>query len=577
MKTRPVLLLLFLAASVSQAQPLTQQGLDSLVAFTRLLGYVRYFHPSDQAAAADWDRIAIDGVRAVEPASGPEELARTLEDIFRPVAPTVRVYPTGRKPSIPAGTGGLAWQHRGLETVPGSIFKSQRIASPGVEPFEADLGGGVSALVPLVVQPGGAKAEPPPASEDARATRLAAVALAWNVPQHFYPYFDVVETDWPAELRRALKSAATDADERAFHFTLRRMMAALRDAHAGVMHRSFPLAARLPFHWDWIEDRLVVTDTAAPGLQPGDIVLRIDGRPAEEVIQEREQASPGATPQGLRAFVLFELSLGARDSEMVLEVKHPSGETATVPVKRNQTMMETRSEIAELRPGVFYVDLSRVGDDAITRLASAKAVIFDLRGSNFMASYALLGHLTDKPLLLPPHHTAVVTRPDRQGWTFETGQVTVEPATPRLGAKAFFLADGRTVSAGETFLKAVEHYRLGEIVGGPTAGTTGNVAPFQLPGGYMVLWTQLKATNYDGSRFHGVGVRPTVPASRTLQGVIEGRDEVLEKALELASAGQGAHGSGDGLGDLAAAGARGLDGIGVVRGLAADQPQFDQR
>jgi C-terminal processing protease CtpA/Prc len=525
--------------------------LDNLVAFTRLLGYVRYFHPSDQAAEADWDRIAIAGARAAETAAGPEELARALEETFRPVAPTVRVFPTGSKPALPDelhGSGeAWGWEHHGLETVPGSIFKSRRIARPFEEPFEADLGGGVSALVPLTLYRSLAqgKAEPPAAVEDPRATRLAAVALAWNVPQHFYPYFDVVAVDWPAELRRALTSAATDADERAFLLTLRRMMASLRDAHAGVMHRSFPLAARLPFHWEWIEDRLVVTDSADPNLRPGDVVLRIDGRPAAEAIREWEEVSPGATPQGLRAFVLFELSLGAKDSEMALEVKHPSGETATVPVRRTHAIMgpgglpEARpDDFSEVAASVLYVDLTRVGDDEVKaqlgRLATAKAVIFDLRGYSFSATPALLGHLTDKPLLLAPYQTAVVTRPDRQGWTFETGQTTVEPAAPRLQAKAIFLADGRTVSAAETFLKAVEHHHLGEIVGSTTAGTTGNAAPFQVPGGYMVLWTQLKSTDYDGSRFHGVGVHPTVAAARTLRGVIDGKDEVLERALELA-------------------------------------------
>ena len=44
-------------------------------------------------------------------------------------------------------------------------------------------------------------------------TRLADVALAWNILQHFYPYFDVVQTDWPQALRSALTSAA-NATER---------------------------------------------------------------------------------------------------------------------------------------------------------------------------------------------------------------------------------------------------------------------------------------------------------------------------------------------------------------------------
>ena len=52
------------------------------------------------------------------------------------------------------------------------------------------------------------------------------------------------------------------------------------------------------------------------------------------------------------------------------------------------------------------------------------------------------------------------------------------------------------------------------------AGTTGTVNFATLPG---------------GSQFHGVGIRPTVPVSRTIQGVVEGRDEILERAIEVVS------------------------------------------
>ena len=52
------------------ARPLTARGLENLVAFTRLLGYVRHFHPSDEAAAADWDTFAIEGVSVAEGAKG---------------------------------------------------------------------------------------------------------------------------------------------------------------------------------------------------------------------------------------------------------------------------------------------------------------------------------------------------------------------------------------------------------------------------------------------------------------------------------------------------------------------------
>src|SRR5215213_6641230 len=75
------LLILALCASPAFAQdqpplPLEGRGLDNLVAFTRLLGYVRYFHPSDTAADTNWNAFAIHAVKEVEGLKGPEDLAR---------------------------------------------------------------------------------------------------------------------------------------------------------------------------------------------------------------------------------------------------------------------------------------------------------------------------------------------------------------------------------------------------------------------------------------------------------------------------------------------------------------------
>ena len=97
------------------------------------------------------------------------------------------------------------------------------------------------------------------------------------------------------------------------------------------------------------------------------------------------------------------------------------------------------------------------------------------------------------------------------------------------------MTGGEAISAAETLMGIAEHHRLGAIVGGPTAGTNGNVNILALPGGYRVAWTGMKVTKQDGSRHHGVGIRPTIPVSRTLKGVIAGRDEVLERAVEVVS------------------------------------------
>jgi len=124
---------------------------------------------------------------------------------------------------------------------------------------------------------------------------------------------------------------------------------------------------------------------------------------------------------------------------------------------------------------------------------------------------------------MPDQHD---TRYIESGWD-------VQPKKPYLGAKRVFLTDGRAISYAETVLGIVEHYKLGEIVGGPTAGTNGNINPFKLPGGYTVTWTGMKVLKRDGSQHHGIGILPTVPASRTRKGVAEGRDEILLRGVEV--------------------------------------------
>lgn len=77
--------------------------MENVTAFAKPYGYIRYFHPSDKAAEVNWNQFVIGNVRRVEGANNPSELARKLEAIFRPIAPTVRVYLAGHRARLPRG------------------------------------------------------------------------------------------------------------------------------------------------------------------------------------------------------------------------------------------------------------------------------------------------------------------------------------------------------------------------------------------------------------------------------------------------------------------------------------------
>jgi len=144
-----------------------------------------------------------------------------------------------------------------------------------------------------------------------------------------------------------------------------------------------------------------------------------------------------------------------------------------------------------------------------------------------------LQYLSQTPLDSEQWHVPVPSQPDRVNLPFTNESWTLSPLQPYLAARRVYLTDGRAVSFAETVSGMVEHYKLAEIVGAPTAGTNGNINYNDLPAGFRVSFTGMKVLKQDGSQYHGVGVHPTVPASRTRAGVAAGQDEVLLRGVEI--------------------------------------------
>jgi C-terminal processing protease CtpA/Prc len=370
------------------------------------------------------------------------------------------------------------------------------------------------------------------------------VALFWNAPQHFYPYFGEVRTDWPAALREALGRAAADRDAGAFANTLRRLVAALHDGHGRVSGGGSGLAP-LPLAWAWVAGRLVVTAVAeslAAGVRPGDTVLAIDGEPVAARLAAVAPLISHATPQHLRYLSGFWLMRGAGGDSVTLELRDPAGEprrTRLGRLREARVIEDRPGPVAALGPGLWYVDFDRATDADVAAardsLSAARGLVFDLRGYPSRISVDLLAHLADTALTSPPWAVPVVRFPDHRGLAFEFASYAVAPLEPRFRGRVAFVIDGRAISRAETYLAVVEHRRLGALVGEATAGTDGEVVTVPLPGGYRACFTGTRVLKPDGTRLHGVGVLPTVPVERTLAGVAARRDEPLERAIEIVS------------------------------------------
>ncbi|MDG2528449.1 S41 family peptidase [Caulobacter endophyticus] len=550
------------AAPPSRVRPLTAQGEVNLAAFARLMAHVRFFHAGDAAASADWNAFAVSTIETVETAASPGDLAARLGEAFGPLTPRMTIHggpPPAAKPAEEPTDGRtlVMWRHRGVGLKTNPLYNSARIPVPGGKPriMLLDLGGGVTAVMPVTAYSADPALQPqtpsPPLdsySPDDRAVRLAGVAIAWGVLQHFYPYFDVVQTDWDAELPKALRTAATDPDAEAFKRTLERMTVALHDGH-GMVTRGAAVPY-LPAEWSWIERRLVVT-VGAPGLPVGSIVDRIDGTPVTERLARIEPLIASATPQWRRAKAVQLLGRRPDGTPARLEGQGPDGARlrATLAPRPGLEVAEwikagrRTAHFSQPRPGLLYIDLNRVTPEDLTDrldvLARARGVVLDVRRYPSPAARELFFHLRDRTLRSPIFETPIAILPDRKNVVFDgRGRWALEPKTPVATGRLVLLVGAGSMSQCESYASIFEGEKLGPIVGSTTAGTNGDINRLNLPGGYQMIFTGLRVRKHDGSTYHGVGVAPTDPVEPTLAGIRAGRDEVLERGIALADQAQ---------------------------------------
>ena len=570
--------------SPSDPRPLSPRGLENLTAAARLLSYVRFFHPSDQAVGVTaWDHFAVHLMERAEPATDADDLVKRLDEVFRPIAPTLQLWagapehaPPGPEPPETA-TDVKSWKHIGVSALPSTIRQMETYRS-GIEilsvPPKKDsdpkiyvvksLGSGVSCRLPVKCYADDKGTIPHGKTPDEwektegrpsltalnRSTRLAGVALGWGVMQHFYPYFEVVNTDWKEALVVTLTKAAEDRDKIAYLDTLREMLAKLHDGHADVSNRSLATPSFLPLALEWAGNDLVVVgsdSSVGDAVRIGDVVEAMDGRSAQDCYDQVSKWISAATDGWRRWKSIQRLMINLPTEDPVrITLRRPEGLGYSIMPHRVKEMpvnvaLQRPANGSEPARGIAYFNLDGATTDelnrSMTKLEAACGIIFDLRGYPSDGAVELMSHLIDSPAASARWIVPISRLPDREEveW-LDLERWSLQPQSPRLKGRIAFLTDGRAISYAESILGIVEHYKLGDIVGSTTAGTNGNVNPFTLPGGYIVSWTGMKVLKHDGSQHHGVGIAPTVPVVPTPAGIAAGRDEVLEKAVEVLQA-----------------------------------------
>jgi hypothetical protein len=552
--------------------------LNNIKTFSKLYGYIRYFHPSDEASEIDWNEFAVYGVQQVTNAKDSNELKSTLEELFTPIAPTIQIYTKDEKPKQVKGEVGsklMAWQHFGLgmSNNSNSAYESKRVISESnseIKLFDKILNAETSinkrlnselkAQIPIVLYKndkgtlGGTEETQSDYEElkynlkyvgrDPVTKYLANTIITWNVFQHFYPDFEVLNISWEKELEKTLTNILKSKGDQGYEKSFQSMLDKIADGHIESLAK--PIKNNfLPLSLDWIENELIVTASDSNLVYTGDRILKINGIDSKEFVTQIESEMSGSDPWKKHQAIKEVLSSESSETEVSFEINRDGNVLDNVKIKYDWYMLDefNRSDkepLYELENGIYYINQSLINDYQfkinLDKLSAAKGIIIDLRGyqEEFKVGKDIISHLIDSSVKSPIIQVPKIIYPDQEEMQFEKIQWSIEPQSPRLTAKIVYLTYGGAIGEAELFLEIVKKYKLAELIGQPTAGENLGANTIRLyDTSDKIYWTGSKVLKHDGTQHHLIGVKPTYSVERTLEAVKLGKDEYIEKALQV--------------------------------------------
>lgn len=368
-------------------------------------------------------------------------------------------------------------------------------------------------------------------------TQISDVIVLWNSIQHFYPYFDQIEDTWGSVLVNSLDGIEQELNEEQFEELLKLMVVAFQDGH-GRLYNPRKNDLMLPVLFDLVEEQIVVTKSLTPELEIGDVIIKIDNKEVNKLFKHEMSLASGS-PQWKRARSLTHLRMwpSGIDVKIVFQRNTKQHTTSVQPGKHYLLKDDLLPSITSLKSDIYYVDLDRASmqeiEPVIQNIANAKGVIFDLRGypngNHMLISHLLSKADTSNKWMKIPH----IIYPDHKFTEWGNFNWLLSVAYPHIESKVVFLTNAKAISYSESYLSFIKHYKLATIVGESTAGANGNINHIYLPSGMQVVFTGMRVSKHDGTQHHLIGVKPDVEITRTLKAVKQGRDEYLEKALEI--------------------------------------------
>lgn len=526
---------------------------DSLYKLGKVWGFVKYRHPDPATGTVDWDSALFDVLPDLMAASSPAQANDVLADWLAGYPFTVGSDATAESwrrlqdqygDSAPdtgwisdrsfLGEAVCQYLERLDQTYVGELPK-------GYAAFSADIPG---------VDFSHERDWQFRADDDG--VKLLALYRFWNAFAYYAPNVDITPVDWDQALREGIDEMLGAEDRAAYLKALGSLSSKTGDAHVAMVDDALSLYRFYGSHFLRcsflvIDGQVVVQycDEKETSLHPGDVILAIDGTPMTDRIAELS-----------RYFALPEPDKFGK--VLAIPLLNTKGPTARVTVLRDGEQLDlsvyTTNQLfvpenpwknGTLENGqIGYIDPAALREGDVEKLmenfAGTRGLIVDLR----QYPSVFLPYLLGEYLVPEPTQFATLTLPNpalpgsyfRQE-SFYTGagtlQATGETAYPPYTGKVVLLMNENSISQSEFTVMALRQSPRAVVVGSLSVGADGNAVYLKLPGNVQSSFTGMGVYTPEGEATQRVGLQPDIVCLPTVEGLRDGQDELMNKAIEI--------------------------------------------
>jgi C-terminal processing protease CtpA/Prc len=529
---------------------LTPQQISNLDLLGKLWGFLKYHHPAISSGNYNWDNElfrVLPGYLKVRSQQERDKLLLTWITKLGPVAACNDCKPT---PADAFGKPDLSWVDQsgiGNAQLKQAIRNIYANRAQG-EHYYIKMSNGVG--------------NPQFLHEHTYATmhypdagfRLLALYRYWSMNRYFFPSTYLTDKDWNKVLAEYIPVFLAAKDGLAYEQAAIKLIGEVGDSHAGIISGDDQLHASKgaycpPFRVEFIENKWVVTDYYNPelkqpgGPESGDVITQINGQTAQSRADNIRPYYP-ASNEGARMRDMSFSMLRSADTALQLSY-YSNGQLKQQRIKLypgdslNLFRYKVHKDVPcyQLLPGnIGYVTLATIKPEDIAfikeKFKNTRGLIIDIRNyPAFFTPFALGSWFVDKPAQFAKFTQGNANNPGE--FTFRNGDL-IDPGKEGLyKGKLMVLVNADCQSMAEYTTMALQAGKNTTVVGTTTAGADGNVSTITLPGGISSYISGIGVYYPDGRQTQRIGIVPDVKVERTVAGVKAGRDEVLEKAIEL--------------------------------------------